>query len=224
MTAHDKAAVGYSIGIAAVAAAIAVYGASEQPVSTPTLPVMPVEEPMEEPMEPVEAPMEEPMEEPVEPVEEPMEPVEPMEEPMEPVEAPMEEPMEEPMEPVEEPVEEPMEEPMEPVEEPMEEPAGPMVWEVISPEGTSIAGCEETDTCFIPSMLEISVGDTVAWYNNDVAAHTVTSGSPSVGPTGVFDSSLVMAGTVFEHTFDESGTVDYFCLVHPWMVGTVQVN
>ena len=99
-----------------------------------------------------------------------------------------------------------------------------MVWEVISPEGTSVAGCEETDTCFIPSMLEISVGDTVAWHNNDTAAHTVTSGSPASGPTGVFDSSLVMAGTVFEHTFDESGTYDYFCLVHPWMVGTVQVN
>ena len=233
MTAHDKAAIGYSMGIVAVAVAIALYGSSEQTVSAPTLPVMPVEEPVEEPMEPMEETVDEPVEEPMAPVEEPMdEPMEaPAEETMEePVEETMEEPMEETMEePVEETMEEPVEETVEePVEEtvdePVEEPSGPMVWEVISPEGTSVAGCEETDTCFIPSMLEISVGDTVAWYNNDVAAHTVTSGSPSVGPTGVFDSSLVMAGTVFEHTFEEAGTYDYFCLVHPWMIGTVQVN
>ncbi|MCH6571973.1 MAG: hypothetical protein IH780_05365, partial [Thaumarchaeota archaeon] len=49
-------------------------------------------------------------------------------------------------------------------------------------------------------------------------------GTPSDGPDGTFDSSLFMAGTTFEHTFDEAGTYDYFCMVHPWMTGTVQVN
>ena len=80
------------------------------------------------------------------------------------------------------------------------------------------------DTCFIPSHVTINVGDTVAWYNNDAAAHTVASGSAAEGMTGVFDSGLVMAGVVFEHTFTESGVYDYFCLVHPWMIGSVDVN
>ena len=33
-----------------------------------------------------------------------------------------------------------------------------------------------------------------------------------------------MAGTTFEQTFDESGTYDYFCMVHPWMTGIVTVS
>jgi predicted secreted protein with PEFG-CTERM motif len=68
------------------------------------------------------------------------------------------------------------------------------------------------------------MGGTVTWENVDNAAHTVTSGSPADGPDGVFDSSLIMAGgATFSHTFDDAGTYDYFCMVHPWMAGTVNV-
>lgn len=105
-----------------------------------------------------------------------------------------------------------------------EVPVGPLAWGVITPEGTSVPGCELDDTCFQPSYLTILVGDTVNWVNDDVAAHTVTSGSPQDGPSGVFDSSLVMGGTVFSHTFEEPGTYPYFCLVHPWMIGSVIVE
>ena len=105
-----------------------------------------------------------------------------------------------------------------------EVPVGPLAWDVITPEGTSVPGCELDDTCFQPSYLTILVGDTVNWVNDDVAAHTVTSGSPQDGPSGVFDSSLVMGGTVFSHTFEEPGTYPYFCLVHPWMIGSVIVE
>ena len=52
------------------------------------------------------------------------------------------------------------------------------------------------DGCFIPSMVTIDVGGEVTWENNDTAAHTVTSGTPTEGPSGVFDSSLVMAGSI----------------------------
>jgi predicted secreted protein with PEFG-CTERM motif len=55
-------------------------------------------------------------------------------------------------------------------------------------------------------------------------AHTSSSGTPVDGPDGVFDSSLVMAGASFSHTFDSAGTFDYFCMVHPWMTGTVIVE
>ena len=92
------------------------------------------------------------------------------------------------------------------------------------PEGTSVPGCEETDTCYIPSSVSIGVGETVTWSNDDTAAHTVTSGTASGGPEGVFDSSLFAAGTTFSHTFEEEGTFDYFCMVHPWMVGNVIVG
>ncbi len=101
---------------------------------------------------------------------------------------------------------------------------GPTTVEVSMPTGTSVPGCEETDTCFIPSSVSISAGSTVVWMNDDTAAHTVTSGSPATGPDGVFDSSLVMGGASFEVTFDDAGSIDYFCMVHPWMTGTVNVS
>ena len=91
--------------------------------------------------------------------------------------------------------------------------------------GSSTPGCEETaDGCFMPSAIAVGVGETVTWYNDDTAAHTTTSGSPTEGPDGIFDSSLVMAGSSFSHTFEDPGTYDYFCMVHPWMIGTVIVG
>ena len=91
--------------------------------------------------------------------------------------------------------------------------------------GSSVPGCEETaDGCFIPSTVTIDIGGEVIWENNDTAAHTITSGTAVEGPDGHFDSSLVMAGSTFSHIFAEAGTYDYFCMVHPWMVGSVMVS
>ena len=111
----------------------------------------------------------------------------------------------------------------EPVEAPVE-PSEPQTVSVDMPSGTSVPGCEETDECYIPSSVTINVGDTVEWINSDTAAHTVTGGSPADGPSGVFDSSLVLGGATYAFTFEEAGNYDYFCMVHPWMVGNVQVN
>ncbi len=105
-----------------------------------------------------------------------------------------------------------------------EQPMLPAIVEINVAEGSGVPGCDETNECFIPYEVSISVGGEVIWNNVDSAAHTVTSGTPSDGPDGTFDSSLFMAATTFEHTFDESGTYDYFCIVHPWMTGTIQVN
>jgi len=101
---------------------------------------------------------------------------------------------------------------------------GPKIVNVEIPSGTSSPGCEETNKCFNPSSVTINAGDTVEWKNGDTAAHTITAGSPADGPSGVFDSSLVMGGASFAYTFDNSGSYDYFCMVHPWMVGNVSVN
>ena len=91
--------------------------------------------------------------------------------------------------------------------------------------GSSTPGCEETaDGCFIPSPVTIPIGGTVTWDNSDNAAHTATAGSAADGPSGVWDSSLIMAGGSFSFTFDEAGSYDYFCMVHPWMAGLVIVE
>jgi len=105
-----------------------------------------------------------------------------------------------------------------------EQPMLPATVEVNVAEGSGVPGCDETNECFIPYEVSIAVGGEVIWNNVDSAAHTVTSGNPSDEPDGVFDSSLFMAGTTFSHTFDEAGTYEYFCMVHPWMKGIIQVS
>ncbi len=115
-------------------------------------------------------------------------------------------------------------EPAPPVETEPVETSEPKTVSVTIPSGTSSPGCETTNECYTPESVTINVGDTVEWDNVDTAAHTVTSGSPADGPSGVFDSSLVMGKAKYSHTFDSTGSYDYFCMVHPWMVGKVIVN
>ena len=92
------------------------------------------------------------------------------------------------------------------------------------PSGSSVPGCDETNECFIPAEVTVNVGETVTWSNDDSAAHTVTSGTPTGGPDGTFDSSLFMADATFSYTFDNAGEYNYFCMVHPWMTVKIQVN
>ncbi len=77
---------------------------------------------------------------------------------------------------------------------------------------------------FDPASLPVKVGTTVIWTNQDAAAHTVTSGDPTAGPSGTFDSGLIKPGNTFKYTFSDAGTVSYFCSVHPWMTGKVIVG
>ena len=95
---------------------------------------------------------------------------------------------------------------------------------VSSVSGSSVPGCEETNECYIPYTVTINLEDEVMWSNDDTAAHTVTSGTPAEGPDGIFDSGLFMAGATYSHTFDTIGEYDYFCMVHPWMIGKVFVT
>jgi len=88
--------------------------------------------------------------------------------------------------------------------------------------GSATPGCEPN--CFVPSTVTIEVGDTVTWDNTDTAAHTATGGNPTDGPSGVFDSSLIMAGGSYSVTLDIAGTYPYYCMVHPWMTGIVTVG
>ena len=88
--------------------------------------------------------------------------------------------------------------------------------------GSSTPGCEPD--CFLPSTVTIGVGGMVTFANNDSAAHTSTAGTPADGPSGVWDSSLVMMGAAYTTPALEAGEYPYFCMVHPWMEGLVIVE
>lgn len=67
--------------------------------------------------------------------------------------------------------------------------------------------------------LEIAVGTTVTWTNNDSVAHTVTQS----GGEG-FQSGKMDAGATFSYTFTEAGTFDYYCEYHADMASTITVK
>lgn len=83
-----------------------------------------------------------------------------------------------------------------------------------------------TDTAFQPNPVNIKVGDTIRWTNDDNVIHTVKEGNPATGeiPEGGFDSDLMSTGQTFEYTFNMSGTFDYYCDLHHNMVGQVIVS
>jgi len=74
---------------------------------------------------------------------------------------------------------------------------------------------------FDPAEVTVKAGTTVTWTNSDDLPHTVTKDG---GPGPDFDSGNIEPGDEFEQTFDEAGTVDYICTIHPGQAGSVTVE
>ena len=71
---------------------------------------------------------------------------------------------------------------------------------------------------FSPTTISVPVGSTVTWTNNDVEQHTVTARDRG------FDSDAIASGQSFQFTFTRAGAYEYFCQIHPHMVGRVTVT
>ena len=80
-----------------------------------------------------------------------------------------------------------------------------------------------TTDAWSPNPVQVSVGTTVTWTNDDAQPHAVNSGENAT-PSGLFDSGIMAPAATFEHTFTEAGEYPYYCLLHPNMVGTVSVS
>ena len=73
---------------------------------------------------------------------------------------------------------------------------------------------------FVPGTVGISKGTTVTWTNDDGVQHTVTS-----VPQGAFDSGPIDPGKTYSYTFNQAGTFEYSCTIHPSMLhGNVVVT
>lgn len=71
------------------------------------------------------------------------------------------------------------------------------------------------DNFFEPEAVDVATGGTVTWEWVGSETHNVKHDD--------FESEFLTEGT-FEHTFDEAGTYEYMCTVHPGMEGTVNVE
>jgi plastocyanin len=74
------------------------------------------------------------------------------------------------------------------------------------------------DLAFNPSEIRIKKGSEVTFTNNDTVAHTVTADD------GSFDSGELPVGESFRQLFEQAGTFQYHCTIHPQMIGAVIVE
>lgn len=71
--------------------------------------------------------------------------------------------------------------------------------------------------------LVVEPGEPITFTNTDSLPHTVTSGQPGA-PTGSFDSGVLGAGGAFTTEFEDPGSYQVFCALHPQMTATVTVE
>ena len=71
---------------------------------------------------------------------------------------------------------------------------------------------------FTPPMLVVAPGTTVTWINADDSPHTVRE------KDGKFKSAALDTDDTFSQTFTAPGEYEYFCTIHPRMVGKVVVK
>jgi plastocyanin len=71
---------------------------------------------------------------------------------------------------------------------------------------------------YAPASRKIAPGTWVTWSNDGQDAHTVTAND------GTFDSGNLDPSEGFSWYFDQAGTWQYTCTLHPWMVGTIIVG
>lgn len=72
---------------------------------------------------------------------------------------------------------------------------------------------------FNPMIINVSVGDTLIWMNNETITETVTSNAGAV-----FNSGYLTPGQSYSYTFNASGVYNYYSQIHPYVRGTVNVQ
>jgi YVTN family beta-propeller protein len=70
---------------------------------------------------------------------------------------------------------------------------------------------------FAPPTLTIASGDSVTWSNDDGAPHQVAFKDGAAGSDSLFP------GATFHRAFDRPGSYEYYCAIHSFMTGRVEV-
>lgn len=87
----------------------------------------------------------------------------------------------------------------------------------VAPTGPNVVTV--ADMAYSPAALTIEAGETVTWFFDDTVQHDVVGLDDA---SSLLNSSLMTTGE-YSQTFDEPGTYEYVCTIHPNMTGTVTV-
>jgi len=72
---------------------------------------------------------------------------------------------------------------------------------------------------FGPQTLTVKAGTTVTWTNRDDIPHGIASSNNAFKKSAALDTD-----DSFSFTFTTPGTYQYFCYIHPHMVGSIVVE
>ena len=72
---------------------------------------------------------------------------------------------------------------------------------------------------FTPKALTVKAGSTVTWTNHDDIPHGIASSDNAFKKSASLDTD-----DSYSFTFTAPGTYQYFCYIHPHMVGTIVVE
>jgi amicyanin len=72
---------------------------------------------------------------------------------------------------------------------------------------------------FTPASLTVKAGTTVTWTNRDDIPHGIASSNNAFKKSKAMDTD-----DAYSFTFTTPGTYQYFCYIHPHMVGTIVVE
>jgi plastocyanin len=89
-----------------------------------------------------------------------------------------------------------------------------------SAQNAAPAGAVSIDNfTFTPQSLKVKAGTTVTWNNKDDIPHGIASSDNAFKKSKALDTD-----DSFSYTFTTPGTFQYFCYIHPHMVGTIVVE
>ena len=72
---------------------------------------------------------------------------------------------------------------------------------------------------FTPARITVKAGTTVTWTNKDDIPHGIASADNAFTKSRALDTD-----DSYSFTFTAPGTYQYFCYIHPHMVGTIVVE
>lgn len=84
--------------------------------------------------------------------------------------------------------------------------------------GAAAATVTIKNFAFAPSPVQASVGDVIAWKNDDSAPHSATMDDESC------DTDTIAAGSTAMLVFTAAGTYTYHCKIHPGQMKDVTVE
>ena len=97
-------------------------------------------------------------------------------------------------------------------------PENPSAGQAAAQAAASQAAVKIDNFNFTPPTLVVAPGTTVTWTNDDDSPHSVHE------KDGKFKSAALDTDDKFSQTFTAPGEYEYFCSIHPRMVGKIVVK